>query len=100
MATKRALRAILKATDICANDPQRAAEFLVSKGHASRYDYAYQLITELSYRTWRDYDSEDSVRFWALRLREAGMIKSSSQKITTQSTDWHFLNALKKELRV
>ena len=99
MATKRALRAILKATDVCARDPRRAAEFLVTGGHATRYDYAYQLMTELSYKAWHDYDSEDSVRFWALRLHEAGMIKSSPNRIIAQGTDWRALNQLKTELK-
>ena len=35
----------------------------------------------------------------ALRLREAGMIKSSPQKIVAQGTDWRLLNELKKELK-
>jgi NitT/TauT family transport system substrate-binding protein len=48
---------------------------------------------------WRDYDSEDTLRFYALRLHEAGMIKSSPQKIIAQGTDWRFLNELKKELK-
>ena len=39
------------------------------------------------------------VRFYALRLHEAGMIKSSPQKIIAQGTDWRFFNELKKELK-
>ena len=39
------------------------------------------------------------MRFYALRLHEAGMIKSSPQKIIAQGTDWRFLNELKKELK-
>ena len=33
------------------------------------------------------------------RLHEAGMIKSTPQKIIAQGTDWRFLNELKKELK-
>jgi NitT/TauT family transport system substrate-binding protein len=33
VATKRAIRAILKAADICAQDPERAAKYLVDKGY-------------------------------------------------------------------
>jgi NitT/TauT family transport system substrate-binding protein len=40
------------------------------------------------------------VRFYALRLREAGLIKSSPQKLIAQGTDWRFLNELKRELKV
>jgi NitT/TauT family transport system substrate-binding protein len=41
----------------------------------------------------------DTVRFYSLRLNEAGMIKSSPQKIIAQGTDWRFLRELKKELK-
>jgi NitT/TauT family transport system substrate-binding protein len=39
------------------------------------------------------------VRFWALRLREAGIIKSSPNRIIAQGTDWRFFNELKRELK-
>jgi NitT/TauT family transport system substrate-binding protein len=99
VAAKRALRAVLKATDICAREPARAAELLVAQGYATRYDYAYQLMTELSYNAWRHFDAEDSVRFHALRLYEAGMIRSTPQKYIAQGTDWRILNELKKEMK-
>ena len=99
MATKRALRAILKAADLCALEPERAARFLVDKGYTTHYDYALQTMQEIPYGQWREYDPEDTVRFYALRLHEAGMIKSSPQKIIAQGTDWRFLNELKKELK-
>jgi len=35
IATKRAVRAILKATDVCANEPERAARYIVAKGSES-----------------------------------------------------------------
>jgi NitT/TauT family transport system substrate-binding protein len=98
-ATKRAMRAILKANQICALEPERAARLLVDKGFTPQYDYALQAMKEIPYGKWRDYDAEDSVRFYALRLHEAGMIKSSPQKIITQGTDWRFLRELKKELK-
>jgi NitT/TauT family transport system substrate-binding protein len=47
---------------------------------------------------WRDYDPEDAVRFWALRLRKLGMIKSSPDKIITTGTDWRFIREVRKEL--
>jgi NitT/TauT family transport system substrate-binding protein len=99
IVTKRALRAILKATNICALEPERAARFLVDKGHTERYDSALQTLQELPYTTWREYDPEDTIRFYALRLHEAGMIKSTPQKIIAQGTDWRFLNELKRELK-
>ena len=39
------------------------------------------------------------MRFYALRLHEIGMLKSSPQKLMAQGTDWRFLTALKKELK-
>ena len=99
IATKRALRALLKATDVCALEPERVARFLVDKGYTRHYDYAFQAVKDTPYDKWREYEAEDTVRFYALRLHEAGMIKSSPQKIIAQGTDWRFLNALKKELK-
>ena len=99
VATKQALRAILKATDVCALEPERAAQRIVEKGFTPRYDYALQTMQEIHYNRWREYDAEDTVRFYALRLHEAGMIKSSPQKLIAQGTDWRFLNELKKELK-
>jgi NitT/TauT family transport system substrate-binding protein len=99
VATKRALRAILKAADICALEPERAAHALVDGGFTSRYDYALQTMKDVPYKTWRVYEPEDAVRFYALRLREAGMIKSTPQRLIAQGTDWRFLNELKKELK-
>jgi NitT/TauT family transport system substrate-binding protein len=98
-ATKRALRAILKATDVCALEPDRVARLLVEKGFTPHYDYALQAMQEIPYHRWREYDSEDTVRFYALRLHEAGIIKASPQRIIAQGTDWRFFNALKKELK-
>jgi len=99
VASKRALRAILKGADLCAAEPDRAARFIVSRGYTGRLDYAAQTIREVPYTRWREYDPESTLRFYALRLHEAGMIKSSPQKILSQGTDWRFFNELKKELK-
>ena len=99
VATKRALRAFLRAADLCTRAPERVAQFLVDRSYATNYDYALQLLKEIPYGQWREYDPEDTVRFYALRLHEAGMIKSSPQKIIAQGTDWRALNELKKELK-
>jgi NitT/TauT family transport system substrate-binding protein len=101
VATKRATRAILKAADVCGREPDRIAQLLVDKGHTNSYEVALQTMKEMgmAYRTWREYDAEDTVRFYALRLQEIGMIKSSPQKIIAQGTDWRFLRELKKEMK-
>jgi NitT/TauT family transport system substrate-binding protein len=99
VATKRAMRAILKTADLCALDPDRAAQSLMDKGLTTQYEYARQLMQDLPYGKWRDYNPEDTVRFYALRLHEAGMIKSTPQKLIAEGTDWRFLTELKKELK-
>jgi NitT/TauT family transport system substrate-binding protein len=99
VATKRALRALLKATDLCAQQPERAARFLASKGFEPRYDIALSAMKDVDYRRWRDSSPEDTLRFHALRLHEAGMVRSTPEKLIAQGTDWRFLNELKKELK-
>jgi len=99
VATKRVLRAILKAADLCASDPERAARRLVDGGFTERYDYALQTLTDLPYDRWREFDPEDAMRFFALRLHEVGMIKSSPNALLAEGTDWRFLNELKRELK-
>jgi NitT/TauT family transport system substrate-binding protein len=56
-------------------------------------------MKDVRYDKWREYEPEDTVRFYSLRLHEVGMIKSSPQKILAQGTDWRFLKELKKELK-
>jgi NitT/TauT family transport system substrate-binding protein len=99
VATKRVVRAIVKAADLCASEPPRVAKLLVEGRFTPRYDYALQMLQELPYNKWREYDAEDTLRFYALRMRETGFIKSLPQKIIGENTDWRFLNELKHELK-
>ena len=99
VATKRALRAYLKAADICAQEPERVAHFLAAKGYEPRYEVGLEVLKGLPYGRWREANPEDTLRFLALRLHEVGMIKSTPQKLIAQGTDWRFLNELKKELK-
>ncbi len=100
-ATKRALRAILKATDLCAKEPERAARYLVDNDASfGTYDFMLDTITRLSYAAWREFDPEDTVRFYALRLKEAGLVKSTPDELIARATDWRYLDAIKRELAV
>jgi NitT/TauT family transport system substrate-binding protein len=99
VATKRVLRAFLKATDLCGSDPRRAAQIMVDGGFTDRYDYALQTLNQLPYGVWREYDPEDTMRFYALRLQEVGVIRSTPQQVIASGTDWRFLNELKRELK-
>jgi NitT/TauT family transport system substrate-binding protein len=99
VATKRAMRAILKAADLCATQPERVARRLVDRGFTPRYDYALQTLNDVPYDRWREYDPEDTLRYYALRLYELGLIKLTPQKIIAEHTDWRFFNELKRELK-
>jgi len=99
VAVKRALRAILKADKICVTAPDRAARNIVDRGFTSSYDYALQTMSDVPFGRWSEYDPADTMRFYALRLHEAKMIKSNPQKILGQGTDWRFINEVKKELK-
>jgi NitT/TauT family transport system substrate-binding protein len=100
VATKRVLRALLKAVDFCQSDPEAAVKTVVASGFGSREDYIREAFgTEVLYDKWREYDPEDSIRFYALRLQETGLIKADPQKIIANGTDWRFLDELKQELK-
>jgi NitT/TauT family transport system substrate-binding protein len=99
VATKRVVRAVLEAADICFGEPERAARRLVDGGFTERYDYTLQGLGEVPYAKWREYDPEDTLRFYALRLHETGLIKSTPNKLIAQGTDWRFLNEIKRELK-
>jgi NitT/TauT family transport system substrate-binding protein len=99
VATKRAMRAILKAADLCASQPALAARRLVDRGFTPRYDYALQTLNDVPYAQWREYDPDDTIRFYALRLHENGLIKSTPQQIIAENTDWRFFNELRRELK-
>jgi NitT/TauT family transport system substrate-binding protein len=99
IATKRALRALLKAVDLCASQPESAAQFVVNHGVQAGYDYVLQAVREVGYAKWREYESEDTMRFWSLRLRELGITKSDPKTLLARGTDWRFIDQLKRELR-
>jgi NitT/TauT family transport system substrate-binding protein len=48
---------------------------------------------------WRDYDPEDTLRFYTLRMKELGMISGTPQKVIAEFTDFRFFNELKRELK-
>ena len=87
------------ATDFCRDDPAAAARQIVDRGFTPSYEYALQTLQEVPYNAWRVNDPEDTLRFYALRLREVGMIKSAPNKLIAEAADWRFLNELKRELK-
>jgi NitT/TauT family transport system substrate-binding protein len=99
IATMRVLRAVLKASDLCAAQPEAAAKTLVDNKVLDDYDRAVEVIRELPYDRWREYDPEDTMRFYALGLHEAGLVKSAPNKVIADGTDWRFLNEVKRGLK-
>jgi NitT/TauT family transport system substrate-binding protein len=95
---KSVVRAMLRATDLCLSEPTRVARRVVDRGFTPNYDYAVRTLSDVPYGKWRDYDPEDTIRFYALRLHEAGMIKSSPDRILAESADWRFLREVRREL--
>ncbi|MBI5633042.1 MAG: ABC transporter substrate-binding protein [Nitrospirae bacterium] len=102
IATRRAVRAILKANDIVARDPEMATRILIEKNVIKESDYPHTLpeLKRIPYNKWRDYNPEDTIRFYALRMRDTGMIKSNPQQFIDQYTDWRYLKELKKEFGI
>lgn len=100
VATKRALRAILKANDVVARDPELAMRLLVKKKISKETEakYILQALSEIPFGVWRDYNPEDTVRFYALRLREVGMIKTPPEEFIDRHCDWSALLSMKDEL--
>jgi len=84
---------------LCASQPERVARLIVDGGFTERYDYALQTLNENPYGHWREYDAEDSVRFYALRLHELGMIKRDPKRMIADGTDFRFFDELKRELK-
>jgi NitT/TauT family transport system substrate-binding protein len=75
------------------------ARRLVDGGFTPCYDDALQTLRDVPYDKWREYDPEDTLRFYALRLHDLGFVKSVPQKILAEGTDWRFLDELKRELK-
>jgi len=99
VAVKRVIRAMLKANDLCSRQSETSAKFLVDRGFTPRYDFALEALKDNIFDKWRDYDAEDTVRFYALRLHDVGFIKSNPQKLIAEATDWRAFNELRRELK-
>ena len=99
IATKRFLRAMYKAAQFCTTEPKGAARQLVEGGFAERYDYALETIEAIPYDLWHEYDAEDTMRFYALRMYDAGVLKNNPNTLLAEGTDWSFINELKREMK-
>ena len=99
IATKAALRALLKANHLCEADPAGTAKRLLELGAVDRLEHAVLMLEELPYGSWRDYDPVATVRFWALRLSEAGMLDMTPNEVVERGTNFTMANQLAKELK-
>ncbi len=59
------------------------------------FDATLADLRMVPYHVWRQYDPADTLRCYALRLREAGVIKSTPEQIAKRGTDFGFLQELK-----
>ena len=98
VATKRIVRAVLKGADVVAREPERAARYLVDNGHTADYAQTLRTLKHLHYDFWRTLDSEDSLRFYGLRLRQSGVIKTAPNQLVARGADFRFLNQIKREM--
>ena len=72
---------------------------MIERKYAPDDEFTLQAVKEMRYKEWRYYDPEDTLRFFSLRMRESGIIKSNPQDLIARGTDWRFLNELKRELK-
>src|SRR5438034_10775726 len=73
IATKRAMRAILKASSVCTREPDRVARQRIDRKFAAApFEQFRDMPQSLPYLTSREYDPDDTGRFDALRLVGVG----------------------------
>ncbi|HEV2010724.1 MAG TPA: ABC transporter substrate-binding protein [Candidatus Limnocylindria bacterium] len=104
IATKRVTRAVLRAADLVTKDRASAAHEYVAGGFfsttpgATDEDIVKEVIRDLSY-DWRELDPEETLRFFALRLADAKLVKGTSQQIIAQGSDFAYMRQLRTELK-
>ena len=59
VATKRVLRALLKAIDLCVSNPEAVARRTVDGGNAPSYAYALGTLKDARFDRWREFDPEE-----------------------------------------
>jgi NitT/TauT family transport system substrate-binding protein len=106
VATKRFTRAVLRAADATAKDRPSAARAGVSASMRNLLaqrtvpdeDILMDTTAMVSY-DWREFDPEETLRFFALRLGDVKLIKSTPQQIIAQGSDVAFMRQLRSELK-
>jgi NitT/TauT family transport system substrate-binding protein len=98
IATRRALRAILRGIDRCAREPEAVARLIVEEGLLPTYASALKAMHQVSFDDWRSHNPEDTLRFYGLLLNKAGLVRSTPEEIIERGTDLTYFNELKQEL--
>jgi len=96
VATKRALRALLKASDETSSQPEAAARYVVDKGYRPGYDDVIASFKEMTHNQWRSLDHEASYRFHVKNFQAAGVIKNPVDQLVRTGVNLTFLDDLKK----
>jgi len=98
VATKRATRALLRATDRAAHDHAGAARDSIAAGYPKDESLVVAAMAMCRYN-WRDVEPTETTRFFALRLAEAKVIKSTPQQVIDRGTDFAYQRQLRSELK-
>ena len=106
VATMRFTRAVLRAADAAEKDRPGAARAgvgasirnLLAQRITSDTEILLDTTAMVSY-DWREYDPEETLRFFALRLGEVKLIKSTAQQILTQGSNVTYMRQLRNELK-
>ncbi len=99
IATKRVTRALLRATDAAAKDAPRAARAAAATGFGFKDESLTIETMAMCKYNWRDLDPEETLRFFALRLAAAKLIKSTAREIIERGTELAYMRQLRSELK-
>lgn len=102
VATKRVTRAFLRGSDLVTKDKkaavQRAVDAKLYANPALTPDVLNETIAMLSYE-WREYDPEETMRFYAQRLRDVKAITKTPQQIMDDGASFAYARQLARELK-
>jgi NitT/TauT family transport system substrate-binding protein len=79
--------------------PDHAAHVMVDGGFTDNLAYATQNLQEIPYDVWRRFDPADTVRYLALRMREAGLVKGTPAQLLARGTDFSHLAELTRQMK-
>ena len=100
VATKRAMRAMLKAHALCSGDPLVAAALISRHGEEfGSQELILRSLRDIPYDAWRNFDLAASLRFYALRMYEAGLVTRTPHELLKIASDFDMFEQLRLELK-